>query len=200
MDADQRTENLKTLLSMFPDVDSEICEAVLASNDNDLETSINTLLIEYVEEHRSTQQHRRQQQQQEEEDQSSPFSDFTEELPVIKEKIVQAADSKSSPLRSQQPVYGSYEIDLDKKKDSYSPFKIIEKDNDLITISSSSNINNNNIKSDMFNEKLNITTTKSSSTSSSSTNNATTSSDDNNENKSPSSNTNVEDIKKDSEV
>ncbi|CAJ0833122.1 3191_t:CDS:2 [Entrophospora sp. SA101] len=28
-----------------------------------------------------------------EEDQSSPFSDFTEELPVIKEKIVQAADS-----------------------------------------------------------------------------------------------------------
>ncbi|CAJ0766798.1 18705_t:CDS:2 [Entrophospora sp. SA101] len=180
MDADQRTENLKTLLSMFPDVDSEICEAVLASNDNDLETSINTLLIEYVEEHRSTQQHRRQQQQQEEEDQSSPFSDFTEELPVIKEKIVQAADTtkkkvkewyeklkqqsvalrneygfyhffeqqKSSPLRSQQPVYGSYEIDLDKKKDSYSPFKIIEKDNDLITISSSSNINNNNIKSD----------------------------------------------------
>nr|CAG8552161.1 7445_t:CDS:2 [Entrophospora candida]CAG8567973.1 1542_t:CDS:2 [Entrophospora candida] len=175
MDADQRTENLKTLLSMFPDVDSEICEAVLASNDNDLETSINTLL---------------------------------KELPVIKEKIVQAADTTKKKvkewyekLKQQSPVYGSYEIDLDKKKDSYSPFKIIEKDNDLITISSSSsNINNNNIKSDMFNEKLNITTTKSSSTSSSSTNNATTSSDDNNENKSPSSNTNVEDIKKDSEI
>ncbi|CAH1759371.1 3543_t:CDS:2 [Entrophospora sp. SA101] len=144
MDADQRTENLKTLLSMFPDVDSEICEAVLASNDNDLETK-----------HRSTQQHRRQQQQQEEEDQSSPFSDFTEELPVIKEKIVQAADTTKKKvkewyekLKQQSPVYGSYEIDLDKKKDSYSPFKIIEKDNDLITISSSSNINNNNIKSD----------------------------------------------------
>ncbi|CAJ0762921.1 19508_t:CDS:2, partial [Entrophospora sp. SA101] len=99
MYADQRTENLKTLLSMFPDVDSEICEAVLASNDNDLETSINTLLIEYVEEHRSTQQHRRQQQQQEEEDQSSPFSDFTEELPVIKEKIVQAADTTKKKVK-----------------------------------------------------------------------------------------------------
>ncbi|CAJ0833111.1 3187_t:CDS:2 [Entrophospora sp. SA101] len=94
MYADQRTENLKTLLSMFPDVDSEICEAVLASNDNDLETSINTLL-----KHRSTQQHRRQQQQQEEEDQSSPFSDFTEELPVIKEKIVQAADTTKKKVK-----------------------------------------------------------------------------------------------------
>src|SRR5437899_3254452 len=35
----------------------------------------------------------KKQQQQEEEDQSS-FPDFSEELPVIKEKIVQAADSK----------------------------------------------------------------------------------------------------------
>ncbi|CAJ0635316.1 7546_t:CDS:2 [Entrophospora sp. SA101] len=191
MDADQRTENLKTLLSMFPDVDSEICEAVLASNDNDLETK-----------HRSTQQHRRQQQQQEEEDQSSPFSDFTEELPVIKEKIVQAADTTKKKVKECEDFTTSLNNKSNRRQnlDSYSPFKIIEKDNDLITISSSSNINNNNIKSDMFNEKLNITTTKSSSTSSSSTNNATTSSDDNNENKSPSSNTNVEDIKKDSEI
>jgi hypothetical protein len=43
--ADQRALNLNSLKGMFPDVDPEVCEAVLDANQADLEQSINALLV-----------------------------------------------------------------------------------------------------------------------------------------------------------
>ncbi len=40
----QETEALNNLKGMFPDVDLEVCEAVLTANQGSLEQSINTLL------------------------------------------------------------------------------------------------------------------------------------------------------------
>ncbi|KAF0495228.1 CUE domain-containing protein 5 [Gigaspora margarita] len=145
---DQRTDDvLNTLTSMFPDVEPEICEAVLNANNGELEASVNSLLgmsdpnfngeetipvqtesgivtsssrqqIERDEElarylaaeadrelgpppsHLTEEQQREyQQQQQQQQQQSSGFPDFSEELPIIKEKIIQAADTTKKKVK-----------------------------------------------------------------------------------------------------
>ncbi|CAG8615917.1 2074_t:CDS:2 [Racocetra persica] len=112
--ADQRTEALKTLTSMFPDVDPEICESVLNANNSELESSINSLLgmsdpnykseeaIPVQTESGFVTSSSRQQIESDEElarHLAAEADRELEELPIIKEKIIQAADTTKKKVK-----------------------------------------------------------------------------------------------------
>ncbi|CAG8834688.1 45084_t:CDS:2 [Gigaspora margarita] len=109
---DQRTDDvLNTLTSMFPDVEPEICEAVLNANNGELEASVNSLLgmsdpnfngeetIPVQTESGIVTSSSRQQIERDEELARYLAAEADKELPIIKEKIIQAADTTKKKVK-----------------------------------------------------------------------------------------------------
>ncbi|CAG8447330.1 3181_t:CDS:2 [Funneliformis caledonium] len=109
--AAQRNEALNTLKGMFPSVDPEVCEAVLEANQGSLEQSLNILLgisdpnyeseemIPVQTESGLLTSSSKEQIARDEELARSLAAEADKELPVIKEKIVQAADTTKKKVK-----------------------------------------------------------------------------------------------------
>ncbi|CAI2171516.1 20668_t:CDS:2 [Funneliformis geosporum] len=109
--AAQRIEALNTLKGMFPAVDPEVCEAVLEANQGSLEQSLNILLgisdpnyeseemIPVQTESGQLTSSTKEQIERDEELARNLAAEADKELPVIKEKIVQAADTTKKKVK-----------------------------------------------------------------------------------------------------
>ncbi|CAG8607795.1 20090_t:CDS:2 [Dentiscutata erythropus] len=130
---DQRTNDaLKTLTLMFPDVDIEICEAVLNEHNGELESSINSLLgmsdpnfsneeaIPIQTESGVVTSTTRQQIESDEELARRLAAEADKELPVIKEKIIQAADTTKKKVKEWYEKFRQQASSSPKNEDQYS--------------------------------------------------------------------------------
>ncbi|CAG8616319.1 18585_t:CDS:2 [Acaulospora morrowiae] len=126
---DQSTKDLEQLTSMFPGIDAEVCEAVLSANNGDMGESITTLLgmsdpnfkseeaipiqtddgfvtsssrLQIERDEELAKQLARQLAAEEDREYGAPPNPVSidqKELPIIKEKIVQAADTTKKKVK-----------------------------------------------------------------------------------------------------
>ncbi|CAI2169477.1 2252_t:CDS:2 [Funneliformis geosporum] len=137
--AAQRIEALNTLKGMFPAVDPEVCEAVLEANQGSLEQSLNILLgisdpnyeseemIPVQTESGQLTSSTKEQIERDEELARNLAAEADKELPVIKEKIVQAADiARNETTQQSTPHYTNlpgYEADNPLLGEDFSPLQ-----------------------------------------------------------------------------
>ncbi|CAG8504638.1 15732_t:CDS:2 [Acaulospora colombiana] len=109
--SDRNTESLKTLTSMFPGIDVEVCEAVLNANNGEMGASITSLLgmsdpnfkgeelVPIQTEDGLVTSSSRLQIERDEELARQLAVEESEEFPVIKEKFVQVADTTKRKVK-----------------------------------------------------------------------------------------------------